>query len=325
MTSGSKGRSPEERGQIRHWLGGTPIQGGLWSHIPGVCSCRVNAVGTASPGSAGAGWSSPSSPPCSRRSAEGGEQGTDASTHVPAASHLGVPGTPGRAWQGHGAPTHLERLGERWQSGDKAPTPSHGVPTPGATRAPTRRAGRGAPTDLHPGVGGPQLGRQLCPGIDHGPDLRQRHEGQRQVGPGVEAHHLAAEKRHAWGTPGTPGDPRGPAGEAQLPRNPSRRAQKSKGKGSRLHPARPMDVTAMSPRVLTTHPGRLLLETGGGRCHLGGTESREGDGAPHSTHTPPAPKDQGVPNTPLSPQDLPGAGASGCSAGKSLGKTKVPS
>lgn len=65
------------------------------SHIPGVWCRRVNAVGAASPGSAGAGWSSPSSPPCSRRSAGGGEQGTHASTHVPAGSHLGVPGTPG--------------------------------------------------------------------------------------------------------------------------------------------------------------------------------------------------------------------------------------
>lgn len=106
-------------------------------------------------------------------------------------------------------PTHMERLGEGWQSRDKGPTPSHGVPTLGAARAPTHGAGRGAPpspTDLHPGVGGPQLGRQLCPGVDHGADLRQRHEGQRQVGPGVEAHHLAAERDACgapWGPPGT--------------------------------------------------------------------------------------------------------------------------
>lgn len=59
------------------------------SHIPGVWCCGVNAEGAASPGSAGAGWSSPSSPPCSRRSAGGGEQGTDASTRVTASSTPG--------------------------------------------------------------------------------------------------------------------------------------------------------------------------------------------------------------------------------------------
>lgn len=215
-------------------------------------------------------------------------------------------------------PTHMERLGEGWQSRDKGPTPSHGVPTLGATRAPTHGAGRGAPpspTDLHPGVGGPQLGRQLCPGVDHGADLRQRHEGQRQVGPGVEAHHLAAE-RDACGAPwGPPGTPVALLGKHSTPKNREDVCRKAERERAPSCLSQGCHSCVPPLRVLTTHPGRPLLETRGGRCHLGGTESWGG----------PSPKDQGVPNTPLSPQDLPGAGESGCSAGKSLGKTKVPS
>lgn len=137
------------------------------------------------------------------------------SLRVPAAGCCGVPGTSGKHPTGDRSliPPWKYSRGHEVQTGD--PHATGMVPIPGAARAPSpgpppppkipraRREGQPPPApDLHPRVGGTQFDSQLCPRVDDSPDLCQGHEGQRQVRPRVEAHHLAVEETRVAGTAG---------------------------------------------------------------------------------------------------------------------------
>lgn len=118
--------------------GGFPFTSSAW-----VCCCRVThrdlwisqvTGGTASPGSGGAGWSSPSSLLCSRRSMEEEMQPAGPSSRVPTAGCFGVPGTPRKH------PTGKRSLRPAWKvsgvcSGDRGPTSNQDGPNPGCCQS----------------------------------------------------------------------------------------------------------------------------------------------------------------------------------------------
>lgn len=141
------------------------------------------------------------------------------SHRVPTAGRRGVPGTAGKQPAGEQSLTATWKHSAEHKVGTGDPHTTKMVPTPGAARvpsaglpsSPTKEQPPPAP-HLHPGVGSTQLSRQLCPRVDDSPDLCQGHEGQRQVRPGVEAHHLAVEETCTAVTTGVSRDPQGLAG-----------------------------------------------------------------------------------------------------------------
>jgi len=129
------------------WDRGDPRGGSLFTPSAWVCCGAAQSDsglsqvtgGTASPGSAGAGWSSPSSRPCSRRSAEEEVQPAGPSPGVPAAGCRRAPGTPGKHPAGEQSLTPTWE-GVRWGQGTHTPL---GWSQPQTTRP-------CAPPHLHP-------------------------------------------------------------------------------------------------------------------------------------------------------------------------------